>query len=656
MTKTRTCYEYEENRHDYDSTSQVVLYAHIEGGSNGNNDNHEIVGDIGETKPETGTGNDDKDNNIGDTRVIEYGPDLEPINHVIIGLRIRSIKTYDGAGNKLIKERRFAYAESGCTIDFTKIGNSSYLTRSQDHASLPGSTIYNIKVEAYQTLTFSDNSVLPGASPENARIFYNDVTEYIIDGQDPNNIVKVKYIYDCNDSQAEYTVTGHWFGNSSPDKWWEYISIPGAVSGTYKDSTYTAGASEIGSYFMEKKPTFGNIKNKITYKTQSDGQFVPVEEEINKYKKFNTERIWTGLYVKNIMSNGTVSYIGPMGIPVNETVGQIVKDLPGDCHYFDVYEEASCWKLVSSQRIKYFDSESTNGSSEPKPQKSNTTDYYYNGASIITPSVDQIGGSLVLPEEIDNTVTEVIVGPGVESVIGANINLITFQPKEVVHHIDGDVYRHRYKYTSDFATSGSVYADMKANNNIYTVVEESIIKNNTYITSIRNEFKNFTLATFPHETNWATAKLASRTKMVNGQETGKYTVHNYDMYGNPACVSVNGMAPTCYIWGYGNKYPVAEIKNATYQQIKDALGELAIHNIIESPTLSDILLQRLNNLRNTLPDALITIYTYEPMRGISSITDPSGRTTTFHYDEAGRLNATKDVNGNIIETYEYKNM
>jgi len=52
-------------------------------------------------------------------------------------------------------------------------------------------------------------------------------------------------------------------------------------------------------------------------------------------------------------------------------------------------------------------------------------------------------------------------------------------------------------------------------------------------------------------------------------------------------------------------------------------------------------------------DAQMTTYTYEPMTGITSMTDAKGRTSFYEYDAAQRLWRVRDLEGNIVNQYEY---
>ena len=54
---------------------------------------------------------------------------------------------------------------------------------------------------------------------------------------------------------------------------------------------------------------------------------------------------------------------------------------------------------------------------------------------------------------------------------------------------------------------------------------------------------------------------------------------------------------------------------------------------------------------------MVTTYTYDPLVGVTSITDPKGYTTYFNYDEHGRLKQVKDTNQFLLSEnfYHYKN-
>ncbi|MBX2925105.1 MAG: RHS repeat protein [Chitinophagaceae bacterium] len=53
-------------------------------------------------------------------------------------------------------------------------------------------------------------------------------------------------------------------------------------------------------------------------------------------------------------------------------------------------------------------------------------------------------------------------------------------------------------------------------------------------------------------------------------------------------------------------------------------------------------------------DAMMSTYTYKPLVGMTSQTDPSGKTIIYHYDSFGRLQTILDQDGNVLKTYDYQ--
>lgn len=135
------------------------------------------------------------------------------------------------------------------------------------------------------------------------------------------------------------------------------------------------------------------------------------------------------------------------------------------------------------------------------------------------------------------------------------------------------------------------------------------------------------------------------TDVVNGTTVGNGNVLEY---------TIENGTPVSIIWGYNKTQPIAKIENATYSQISSYITTL--QNISNTGTESD-LVTALNTLRNSLPYAMVTTYTYLPIVGVSTITDPKGDTITYIYDTAGRLKFVKDEDGNLLSEnqYHYKN-
>jgi YD repeat-containing protein len=112
---------------------------------------------------------------------------------------------------------------------------------------------------------------------------------------------------------------------------------------------------------------------------------------------------------------------------------------------------------------------------------------------------------------------------------------------------------------------------------------------------------------------------------------------------------------TTYLWGYGQQYPVAEIKNATYAEVLAVLGQPVVEQLAGTAPGTDAQVrQALQPLRTRLKNAQVSTFTYAPLVGMTSQTDPSGRTTTYEYDELGRLVRARDEHDRILSQQRYQ--
>jgi hypothetical protein len=151
--------------------------------------------------------------------------------------------------------------------------------------------------------------------------------------------------------------------------------------------------------------------------------------------------------------------------------------------------------------------------------------------------------------------------------------------------------------------------------------------------------------------------LLSNVFLSNTDKTFRkvYDCTKFDKAGNPLSVTGKDQLNTVYLWSYSYRYPVAEIKNASYQQVQDALGETYINNLSSMLNPADADVGVLNSLRTSLLNAQITTYTFNSLVGISSITDPRGIKTSYsYYPLTGRLYLSKNNDDNILARYAYQ--
>ena len=124
------------------------------------------------------------------------------------------------------------------------------------------------------------------------------------------------------------------------------------------------------------------------------------------------------------------------------------------------------------------------------------------------------------------------------------------------------------------------------------------------------------------------------------------TYSHYDAHGNPRQVTDRNGQITCYIWGYGGRYPVAKIENSSY----DILLGYGIGTTYEGALPADIEAQ----LRNDDEEHFaVTTYVYEPLVGMTRMTDPAGHTTYYDYYDDGKLQRICDAHGMTLKSYDY---
>ncbi|WP_394748639.1 hypothetical protein [Spongiimicrobium salis] len=132
----------------------------------------------------------------------------------------------------------------------------------------------------------------------------------------------------------------------------------------------------------------------------------------------------------------------------------------------------------------------------------------------------------------------------------------------------------------------------------------------------------------------------------------RYYIDKYDEYGNIIQKHHNNGMTTSYLWTYFSLYPSAVVQNATHQQILDTGVNL---NIVNSQVSSiEEKNTELQKIRDGLPTSLVTTYTYDPLIGITSETDPRGYTMYYIYDDHNRLKYVKDQNGKVYSKNEYE--
>lgn len=227
----------------------------------------------------------------------------------------------------------------------------------------------------------------------------------------------------------------------------------------------------------------------------------------------------------------------------------------------------------------------------------------------------------------------------------------TFVKKESTIAPDANTTVTDYYYPFDF--DDPVMQQMTSLNMISTPVVTETSRNGTMI-----EEKKDTYSLFGNLSSPKLSMQSSRTT-ANGEFVTDRTILAYDAKSNPQWINSKGL-DVVYIWGYEGQYPIAEIKNATLEQVKAALGSYwgLISSSLTSSSPIYPTMDKLDALRTSLPDAKVTTITYKPGIGPTSITDPRGVINKYYYDNLGRLTkvtekANSSAQENIISSHSY---
>jgi YD repeat-containing protein len=152
--------------------------------------------------------------------------------------------------------------------------------------------------------------------------------------------------------------------------------------------------------------------------------------------------------------------------------------------------------------------------------------------------------------------------------------------------------------------------------------------------------------------------LPEKTRFL---ENGVYMVSaNYDKYdikNNPLQYHNEYGVNVTTLWGYNFQYPIAKIENANYDDVITAIGIeydiLQTKNSDELIGIFQLLIEDSKVQGHLLNNSVINAYTYDPLIGITSETDPNGKIIIYQYDEFQRLETIRDIDNNVLKHIDY---
>ncbi|MCD8413258.1 hypothetical protein [Tenacibaculum finnmarkense] len=237
--------------------------------------------------------------------------------------------------------------------------------------------------------------------------------------------------------------------------------------------------------------------------------------------------------------------------------------------------------------------------------------------------------------------------------------------EEINYKSTGEVLKTKSYYPDDkLALSGlseeasTAIAKLKEQHRIVVPIQVKTYKNDVLQTTQRTNYKDWGNNIVLPKTIQTLKGISTATNILED----RVVYHNYDEKGNLIEVSKKDGTKVYYVWGYQQTQPIAKITG--YSTITEAQKTVISNAVIASNADKDEATE--NNLRAKLKllrksfdteTVQVNTYTYDPLIGVTSITDPRGQTIYYEYDTFNRLEFIKGKDGNILKEnkYNYKN-
>jgi hypothetical protein len=134
----------------------------------------------------------------------------------------------------------------------------------------------------------------------------------------------------------------------------------------------------------------------------------------------------------------------------------------------------------------------------------------------------------------------------------------------------------------------------------------------------------------------------------------RLTYYKYDVKGNPLDVAKTGDAHTVYLWSYNYQYPVAKIEGISYSDlVNNYYSQSSIDNLARTVLPDKSQIDGIRSALSSNANVLVTTYTYAPLIGVVTITDPRGMFFIYTYDTFNRLLNIQDNKESILNEYRY---
>ncbi|MDY8137214.1 hypothetical protein [Aquimarina sp. 2201CG5-10] len=488
--------------------------------------------------------------------------------------------------------------------------NPDFLTKKEFDYTTP-SLLIPIVYEDYQTINYPDCTNSFSSHPSYAlninggpSVEYKKVTEYNYDHSRKDN-GKIVYEYEPTPSDR---IIGTGPGSGSmfnifvhPD---HYPCVVGGVNITqewpYVTLLRTRSYGNFSNYYT-KSWASGSLKKQEFYKRNADDSYTLLRSIENNYTTVDESSLAIN-YVKATFGSNT---FGPSP-SVMDRCG--LQAFANNSFIYNTGFYSFGKKLLTSSKETIYNTDGANPVVVENSYVYNNPDYFQTASTIKNSNGEELRTSTYYPSDVG-------VLSGLTS---AQQNTITRLQESDLHKIGTPIQVESYKKEGSqeilLSRQRTLFKDWGGNLILPEVVQ--LGKSND--------------------------ALQDRVEYLD-----------YDNHGNPLEVSKADGSHISYIWGYNQEYPIAKVENATRSEIEALSGFGAnFHTGVTGLTNTQE-----NTLRTDLPNAMVTTYTYDPLIGVTSITDPRGYTIYYQYDQFNRLQYVKDADGNLVSEnqYNYKN-
>ncbi|WP_454880735.1 hypothetical protein [Sphingobacterium detergens] len=444
----------------------------------------------------------------------------------------------------------------------------------------------------------------------------------------------------------------------------KYYTFFQRFSGTGSSPTETGrfwerkyfGVAEYSSIGLNGSPVFYDYVTKLTNSTNSTEKI----KEVRQYQ-LNNEVTFNGVEYLNAKNYGAYVYLLNNPVLVNEfsydSKDKLVRSRFLDYKHFkqDVHTPA----LVFEQNIFV----------DPSSPVSGGYQLSYNVLADFRVTGSNIRRDLFLPileQEKIYFYKNDVLADSTSVVKNTDYNSVyNVEPSEIkISRSNGQQRITKFKYPDDIASTTLYGGNLNTaqlqsihalnRNNEHRVLEpvqiEKYTNNNSLVSIDRNLYGNL-------QGKARLNKILNKYSSENFVD--KLTISNYDSYGNPLAIEKDEGINVVYLWGYNGKYPIAEIKNATYAEVVLVLTQATIDNLNVSThseaTMETLIKNAADKLRSDsrLSKSMVTSYTYKPLVGMTSKTDARGVKETYKYDGMQRLQAILDQVGNVTKAIDY---